>query len=240
LSWLNWLTLALCVPCFDDRALLALVPRRLRPNTPHSEPPMPLGRRVAVHGLAVVVVLLSYGPVANMLGPMQAMNRSFDPLHLVNTYGAFGSVGQVRHEVILEGTADSTPSEDAEWREYEFKCKPGDVDRRPCVVAPYHYRLDWQIWFAAMGTYRYNPWLVHFVSKLLHGDVAAANLLATNPFTSVPPKFIRAELYEYKFTDADDSTRSWWKRRRVGEYLPPLSIDDPGLQRFLHSKRWSN
>lgn len=239
LSWLNWLTLALCVPCFDDAALLRFLPRRLQARGLEDDASIPIGRRVVVYALSVVVALLSYAPIANMLGPRQAMNRSFDPLHLVNTYGAFGSVGQVRREVILEGTMDSNPST-AEWREYQFKCKPGDVRRRPCIVAPYHYRLDWQIWFAAMATYRQNPWLIHFASKLLHGDRAAADLLAFDPFPNAPPKFIRAELYEYHFTSRSDATADWWKRQRIGSYLPPLSADDPALQNFLRANNWNN
>ena len=107
------------------------------------------------YALAALVAFLSIGPVRNLLSSHQAMNRSFDPLHLVNTYGAFGSVGRERYEVILEGTSDPEPGPDTAWRAYEFPCKPGDPARRPCIIAPYHYRLDWQIWFAAMSeTYR--------------------------------------------------------------------------------------
>ncbi len=79
------------------------------------------------------------------------MNTSFDPLHLVNTYGAFGSVGQERNEIIFEGSDDAVITPESQWKAYEFKCKPGDPFRRPCVISPYHYRLDWQIWFAAMS-----------------------------------------------------------------------------------------
>src|SRR5205085_3244789 len=103
----------------------------------------------AALALAAVVAFLSIAPVTNMISAGQVMNTSFNRLNLVNTYGAFGSVGQVRNEIIFEGTDSPTPDESAEWRAYEFKVKPGDPQRRPGSITPYHYRLDWQIWFAA-------------------------------------------------------------------------------------------
>jgi hypothetical protein len=170
-----------------------------------------------------------------MLSPNQVMNSSFDRLHLVNTYGAFGSVGRVRREVILEGTDDDPAAEGARWQEYQFKCKPGDPDRRPCVIAPYQYRVDWEIWFAAMASYRQHPWLVHLVAKLLAGDAGALSLLAPGPFRDHPPRAIRAQLYEYAFTRLGDPGRAWWNRRPVGAWLPPLQLSDPQLHQFLHA-----
>jgi lipase maturation factor len=241
LSWLNWLTITLCIACFDDQALGRWLPASLRTRLHSLSSVRPSrARQVVTYALTGLVVYLSLGPVRNMMGARQAMNASFDPLHLVNTYGAFGSVGKVRHEVILQGTADQTITDSTQWVEYEFKCKPGDVLRRPCVVSPYHYRLDWQIWFAAMEDPRSNPWLVHFIYKLLTGDAGAASLLAKNPFVDRPPTFIRAELYEYHFTRFGDSSGAWWTRRRVDSYLPALSRDAPGLERFLRAYGWSH
>ena len=236
LSWLNWLTIALCIACFDDQALGRIVPKRLRARLVQRSvaPPARL-HAVAAYCLAALVIYLSVGPVLNLLGSQQIMNGSFDRLHLVNTYGAFGSVGKQRPEVIIEGTSDAAITDTTQWRPYEFKCKPGDVYRRPCVIAPYQYRLDWQIWFAAMSVYQHQPWLVRFVAKLLEGDAGALSLLANNPFADAPPHFIRAELYEYAFTRVGDPTGAWWTRKRVGPYLPPVSLDTPGLQRFLSS-----
>jgi Lipase maturation factor len=236
LSWLNWLTITLCIACFDDQALSHLVPRRLRARLARSAPAPPARlHMLAAYGLTALVLYLSAAPVLNLLGSRQVMNGSFDRLHLVNTYGAFGSVGKQRNEVILEGTSDVTVTDATQWKAYEFKCKPGDVFRRPCVVAPYHYRLDWQIWFAAMSNYQHQPWLLHFVDKLLRGDAAALSLLANNPFPDAPPHFVRAELYEYAFTPWNDRSGAWWTRKRVGTYLPPVSLDNLGLQRFLRS-----
>jgi hypothetical protein len=238
LSWLNWLTITIAIVCFDDRALLRLCPARYRGrlgelarSTPHSKP-----RRVAVYALCSIVAVLSLNPLVNLFSPAQRMNSSFDPFYLVNTYGAFGSIGRERYEIVIEGTGDDDP-EAARWTAYEFRCKPGDVARRPCVVAPYQYRIDWQMWFAAMSDYRHHPWIVHLVYKLLSGDPGAASLLGSNPFAERPPKWIRAELYRYRFTSFSNPP-DWWARTRVATYLPPLSADDPELLEFLSRHGW--
>ena len=239
LSWLNYLTIALCLPCFDDAWLRRIAPRPLKALLAREEAAARApgrGRRLAVGALTVVVVLLSAAPAANMLSSRQVMNTSYDRLHLVNTYGAFGHVGKVRREVILLGTLDEPGPGGARWREYSFHCKPGDPSRPPCVVSPYHYRLDWQIWFAAMADYRTQPWLVHLVYKLLHADPGALSLLAEDPFDGRPPRRIRADLYEYEFAPAGEE--GWWRRRRLGEYLPALSAGDPALRRVVEGFGW--
>jgi hypothetical protein len=241
LSWLNWLTLTLCVACFDDAALAHILPARLTAPSPALSSQRSSRARIAtVAALVAVVAYLSIDPVRNLLAPQQAMNASFDPFHLVNTYGAFGSIGRQRREIILEGTADETIGEGTRWKPYEFKCKPGDVDRRPCIVAPYHYRIDWQMWFAAMQDPRANPWLIHLIYELLQNDPGALSLLASNPFPARPPHFIRAELYEYAFTRCGDKGSAWWTRQRLGPYLPPLALDDPALLRFVHAYGWAD
>ncbi len=239
LSWLNYLTIALCLPCFDHAWLRRLAPRPLKALLSREEEaarPPGRGRRLAVGALTVVVVLLSAAPAANMLSSRQVMNTSYDRLNLVNTYGAFGHVGKVRREVVLLGTLDEPGPGGAVWREYPFHCKPGDPSRRPCVVSPYHHRLDWQIWFAAMADYRSQPWLVHLVYKLLHADPGALSLLAEDPFEGRPPRRIRADLYEYGF--APPGEPGWWRRRRLGEYLPALSAGDPALRRVVEGFGW--
>lgn len=235
LSFLNWLTLVVCLSCFDDgalgRALPALKRRLAGVAALRTERP----RRVATIALAIVVGVLSVNPVLNLLSPRQAMNASFDPLHLVNTYGAFGSVGRQRFEVIIEGTRSAAPKA-ADWREYEFECKPGDPLRIPCVIAPYQPRLDWQIWFAAFRGYRSAPWVVHLAYQLLEASPGPLGLLAHDPFAGKPPRYVRAELYRYWFTDWGEP--GFWHRERVASYLPPVSLDDPGLRRFLEMRGW--
>jgi len=222
LSWLNWLTLAICVACFDDDWLERVIPRRWRRPGEPAPPPTRVEHGLAV-GLAILVGVLSILPTANLLSSQQIMNSSFDRLHLVNTYGAFGSVGRVRHEVVLEGSDDGTT-----WRAYELPCKPGDPMRRPCVLAPFQLRLDWQIWFAAFQEPERQRWLFRVIGKLLDGDPRTLRLFANHPFPSRPPRLIRAEYYEYHFTRFGEP--GWWKRSRVGEYLPPIARGDEILQ----------
>src|SRR5262245_11431059 len=145
LSWLNWLTIVLAIPTLDDRWLSWL---------PIAMPPLGSAspaRRATIYVLCVIVAFLSIGPALNMLSPNQLMNYSFNPLHLVNTYGAFGSITRIRGEIVIEGTDESALTEQTTWHEYEFKGKPGDPSRIPPQVAPYHLRLDWLMWFAAMS-----------------------------------------------------------------------------------------
>jgi hypothetical protein len=166
------------------------------------------------------------------------MNTSFNPLHLVNTYGAFGSVGRERREIVFEGTDDPVITGQTRWAQYEFKGKPGDLNRRPSVVAPYQYRLDWQLWFAAMSTPEQYPWTLHFVWKLLHNDPDTLSLLAHNPFPKKPPRYIRAVLYRYEFAPPGDPSGAWWKRAPLGHWLPPLSADDLRLRQVLTAYGW--
>lgn len=241
LSFLNWLTLVLAIACFDDGALRRLAPRALRKRAASRaahDPEPSRARRAVTWTLVGVIGVLSVNPVVNMLSSRQLMNASFDPFHLVNTYGAFGSVSETRREVVLEGTHDPTPGPDTEWKAYEFPCKPGDPTRRPCLVTPYHYRLDWQMWFAALGDYRSQPWIVRLVHALLKGNETVPRLLAHDPFPERPPRHIRASLYRYELTGPDSAGDAWWTRERVGTYLQPLSLGDPGLRRFLRRHGW--
>jgi len=238
LSFLNWLTLVPVIACFDDRFLSRLVPRAWwqrflqRPR----ETIAARSQRVVAVVLATCVAALSIAPVTNLLSNEQVMNTSYEPFELVNSYGAFGSVSKVRYEIVFEGTLADAPTEDAEWRSYEFKCKPGDPGRRPCFLSPYHLRLDWLIWFAAMSSPNQAPWTVHLAWKLLHNDPGALSLLGNNPFPATPPRFLRAQLYRYQFAPLRE--RAWWTRTLVGPWLPALSSEDPRLREFLESYGW--
>jgi hypothetical protein len=186
--------------------------------------------------LAALVLLLSIPTVMNLVGARQLMNYSFDPLDLVNTYGAFGTVGRERDEIVFEGTEDAVITGETKWKEYEFVAKPGDPNRRPAFIAPYQPRIDWQIWFAAMSTPAEYPWTFHFVWKLLHNDKNTLSLLANNPFPDAPPKYVRARLYRYQFTPLGE--KGWWKRELIGEWLPALSADNEQLRQLLAAKAW--
>jgi hypothetical protein len=246
LSFLNWLTIVPAIACFDDTAFASVLGRwaswrkRLLDRFEKLRPSLAQTRATKV--LAVVVAVLSVGPVMNLASCNQSMNRSFDPLDIVNTYGAFGSVDRERYEVILEGTADAVPDPTTRWEEYELPCMPGDPKRRPCIITPYHYRLDWQMWFVGNGAARGEPiedepWLIHLVWQLLQGETTPKSLFARDPFPAEPPRWVRAGLWKYRFTRSREDG-AWWTREYVDEYLRPLSLDDPGLREYVRAYGW--
>jgi Lipase maturation factor len=220
-AWLNVLTIVLAFAAFDDQQLGLVLPVR---HGDLAAPPLWFDGAVLLYTAAVVV--LSYWPVRNMLSSGQVMNASFNPLHLVNTYGLFGRITRQRDEVVIEGTDAAEPTSATVWKEYEFKAKPGDPTRRPPQVAPYHLRLDWLMWFAALAPPLMHPWIVRLAGKLLVNDAPTLRLLRSNPFPDKPPTFVRASLYQYRFTTWRErkETGAWWARARVGEYLPPLCL----------------
>jgi hypothetical protein len=220
LSWLNWLTLTLCIPTLDARFLswLPLMPPALdEPSLVH---------RGAIYGLAAIVAVLSVAPTLNMLSASQIMNTSFEPFHVVNTYGAFGSITRTRYEIVIEGTDDEKLTSTTTWREYEFKGKPGNPRRRAPQIAPYHLRLDWLMWFEAFSPRPQNEWFIALLQRLLQGDPRTLSLLATNPFPEGAPRFLRARYYRYRFTDPDERRRTghWWNRELAGEYVPAITL----------------
>jgi hypothetical protein len=243
LSFLNWLTLVPVLACFDDTAFVRLLPQRIGRSLLVRFEGLLASRTQArmANGFAVVVALLSVGPVANLASCDQAMNRPFDPLDLVNTYGAFGTVDRARYEVALEGTRAETPDA-GPWLEYELPCMPGDVRRRPCTISPYHYRLDWQMWFVGNGAARgerveNEPWLVHLVWQLLDGEPTPKPLLFRDPFPVDPPRWIRAGIWRYRFSTSRQGG-AWWTRERVGEFLPPVSLEHPGIREYVSGYHW--
>jgi hypothetical protein len=152
----------------------------------------------------------------------------------VNTYGAFGSVGDVRREIVFEGTQDDLITDQTQWKEYEFPFKPGDPMRTPPVITPYYGRLDWQIWFAAMASPQEYPWTLNFVWKLLHNDPGTLSLLANNPFPDSPPHYVRARLYKYEFAPLGE--KQWWNRTLIGDWLPALDTSD--LEDVVRAQPW--
>ncbi|XP_050630666.1 lipase maturation factor 1 [Macaca thibetana thibetana] len=254
LSFLNWLTMVPSLACFDDATLGFLFPSgpgslkdrvlQMQREIRGARPKPRFGsvvRRAANVSLGILLAWLSVPVVLNLLSSRQVMNTHFNSLHIVNTYGAFGSITKERTEVILQGTASPNASApDAVWEDYEFKCKPGDPSRRPCLISPYHYRLDWLMWFAAFQTYEHNDWILHLAGKLLASDAEALSLLAHNPFASrPPPRWVRGEHYRYKFSRPGGrhaAEGKWWVRKRIGAYFPPLSLEE--LRPYFRDRGW--
>jgi hypothetical protein len=222
-SWLNALTITIALPTLGDRVWTTLLPSTAPPVA--DPPAWHVGLVVA---LAVLVAVLSVRPVQNLLSPAQRMNAAHDPLRLVNSYGAFGSITRTRYEIVVEGTDAADLGTDVAWREYGFRGKPGDPRRRPPQVAPYHLRLDWLLWFAALSPGYARGWFEPFIARLLANDPATLRLLRHNPFPDRPPTYVRARLYEYRFTTRDErrATGAWWHRELAGSYLRPVRASD--------------
>jgi len=185
-------------------------------------------RTVGVGALAAILLLVSGAEtVARLFGrqslprPLLDLLELVSPLRTINSYGLFAAMTTTRPEIIVEGSNDRRT-----WLPYEFKWKPGDLQRRPAFVAPHQPRLDWQMWFAALGDYRGNPWFMNFLARLLRGSPQVLGLLERNPFPEKPPRYVRAVLYEYHFTGLAErrATGEWWRRERKGLYCPEVSL----------------
>lgn len=229
-AFFNVLTVALCLFLLDDQLLRGVFPQRLAEQiTAICNPQWPVVHRVVSRVLVTLVLFVSG---FQMLGaflqfhwaPAETLISAVSPFEIVNTYGLFAVMTTSRLEIVVEGSNDG-----ATWLPYEFKYKPGDLARRPSWVQPHQPRLDWQMWFAALGDYRSDPWTVQFMARLLAGSPDVLRLLGKNPFPGAPPHFVRAMLYEYRFTIPAERRASgnWWKRELKGSYLPPLSLRDP-------------
>jgi lipase maturation factor 1 len=217
-TFFNLLTIALCVFLFDDRALerFHLRARQLRT------------RMAAVTVVALLVLALTTSELHQMFfdAPFDSENalvRFAGPFQIANTYGLFASMTTTRPEIVVQGSNDGVT-----WLDYEFPYKPGDRRQPPHWVAPYQPRLDWQMWFAALSDYRATPWLVNFMVRLLQGSPDVLALLARNPFPGTPPKYVRAPLFDYSFTNFETrrATGDWWTRSPRGLYFPQISLDD--------------
>jgi Lipase maturation factor len=223
-AWLNWVTIVLAASVIDTSTIASTLGIAPPADVPATQP---LWYAVLVVAFTALVVVLSWRPAKNLVSRRQRMNSSFDPLHMVNTYGAFGSINRTREEVVLEGATLADPDETG-WKEYEFRGKPGDVRRLPRQWSPYHLRLDWLMWFASISPSYALPWLIPLCHGLLTNEPSIVRLLRTNPFPDTPPFYVRATLYRYRFSTARElvSQRVWWQRDRIGEYLAPLSVDE--------------
>ncbi|XP_061910947.1 lipase maturation factor 1 isoform X1 [Entelurus aequoreus] len=254
LSFLNWLTIVPSLACFDDASLGFLFCSRggamktvleIQKEDKNGQTLKPTKgmriRQVFNVSLGILIGCLSVPVLMNLLSPRQVMNTSFDPLRIVNTYGAFGSITKERTEVIFQGTLSEDPKDPkAVWEEYQFLCKPGDVYRRPCLISPYHYRLDWLMWFAAFQTYEQSEWIIHIAGRLLANDSTVLSLLDHNPYKDGGvPRWVRGEHFKYKFSQPGSARAAegkWWLRKRIGAYFPPLDLE--GLRGYFQSRNW--
>ncbi|MDE0322487.1 MAG: lipase maturation factor family protein [Candidatus Poribacteria bacterium] len=220
----NLLTIVLCLLLIDDVMWKALLPKRLMPTIHTIEKPPRQYRRIGIAVAAVLLFLLSsirFG--GQLFREAQLPDVAWiAPFRSVNTYGLFADMTESRPEIIVEGSNDRIT-----WQAYQFRWKPGDLTVPPKWVAPHQPRLDWQMWFAALqGSYRNTPWFLNFMGALLQGKSEVLRLLAENPFPESPPRYVRATLYDYRFTDLTTkrSEGTWWSREWKRIYCPAISL----------------
>ena len=201
-AYFNWLTIALCLWLFIEPANRKITWRQAALAVP-------------IGGLGLLTILATIG--VSLPEPALRLMAQVEPLRIVNGYGLFAVMTTTRPEIIVEGSNDGQ-----NWQAYEFPYKPGDLRRAPPIVAPHQPRLDWQMWFAALGTVQQNRWFVSFVEKLLRAEPAVLRLLAWDPFHGSPPRYIRARLFQYHFTRFGEP--GWWRREESGVYLGVVSL----------------
>jgi hypothetical protein len=218
-GFFNVLAVVLCLALVEDRDW-----SRIHPDTRPAEPALQgWWRRVPVGVAGTVIVVVTTmqgldrtGVTVVFPAPLETLRQWVDPFHSMNAYGLFAVMTTQRPEILVEG------SEEGEvWVPYAFRWKPGDVDRLPRFTTPHMPRLDWQMWFAALaGDCRSQRWFLAFEQRLLEGSSDVLGLLKGNPFTSRPPRFIRARLRQYHFTGP--GAKAWWQWDENGLYCPPM------------------
>ena len=221
-TFFNLLTMSLCLLLFDDRDFSWL---RLRARAARTS-------RIAVWAVAIGILAISISELEETFfdvspEPASALVQFTAPFSIANTYGLFASMTVTRPEIIVQGSNDGVT-----WLDYQFRYKPANLKQAPHQVAPYQPRLDWQMWFAALSDYRASPWFTNFMVRLLQGSPEVLRLLGKNPFPNTPPKYVRAELFDYKFTDFAERRRTgdWWSRTPQGLYFPQISLKDLQLR----------
>ena len=227
-NFFNVLSMTMCIFLFDDAALGRLLPRRI---TAWAQARAPHPGRVATAVAAVLALVvvpvgvnrISQAVMRTDLPVLGALSRAVSPLFIVNAYGLFAVMTTARPEIVIEGSADGQT-----WVEYGFTYKPGSLTRAPFWNVPHQPRLDWQMWFAALGDAQANPWFQNFVFRLLQGSPPVLALLESNPFPDRPPRYVRAKLYQYRFADSRThaATGQWWTREFERPYFPSVSLAD--------------
>ncbi len=222
-GFFNLLAVSLCLLMLDD----GFFPRRWRENLAvGAGGDGPRWWPWALVPVGAVSLTVSAIQLSRMFGlrvawpePVVAIYSAQSPFRICNSYGLFAVMTTRRHEIVVEGSDDGK-----NWRAYGFKWKPGPTDRRPRFTGPHMPRLDWQMWFAALGQLENNPWFGNFLVRLLEGSPDGLKLMAENPFPGQPPRYVRAVLYDYHFTRIGEVPGQWWHREKLGLYCPPVSL----------------
>ena len=220
-GFFNLLTIVLCLPLLDDAAFG-------RPVVASGGDHRRTWPRWFLWPATALILCLSTLQMAATLGldvrhagPLLRLQQWLGPLHLSSSYGLFATMTTTRPEIVLEGSRDGV-----EWRTYRFRYKPTELDRRPVFAGPHMPRLDWQMWFAALRGFERARWFHAFARRLLEGSAPVLGLLAEDPFgDGPPPRYLRAHLYEYRFSHGEARRRGqWWERTLLRPYSPVLSL----------------
>lgn len=232
LAFINLQTIVLALIAFDDRTWEFITSLKIKARIKLLNDHPSSRFRIAVMSLVIVGTgVLSVKPIQNLLSPQQRMNQSYNPYHVGNSYGLFGSITRRRLEVVLSGSTDNKPTTWSVWKEYDFHCKPSDPLKKPCWITPYHLRLDWQMWFLAMRPRVQEVWVMRLLEKALLNHPDLEKLWIRNPFKDgEPPQFVKLDLYHYEWWEPDDEEMSrevntpWWRRKLIRTYLSPVNL----------------
>jgi hypothetical protein len=229
-TFFNWLTIALCLLLVDDRIYRRILPRFItsriveEPQVQHILP-VRLNAIFAVFMfvMSLFIVLAQLALVRPMPQPLRTIQREIAPFRLINTYGLFAIMTTARPQIIIEGSYDGET-----WQAYELRWQPQELGKAPPIVAPHQPRLDWQLWFAALGNINSNEWFVAFIRRLQEGSPDVLRLLKSSPFPpDNPPTYIRAQVYNYTFSTPDQKrdTGDWWQREYQYDYMPVVNFE---------------
>jgi predicted DCC family thiol-disulfide oxidoreductase YuxK len=229
-NFFNLETMLLCLVLFDDAAIKKILPNAWLRRIPQDLPRVARRKFISFAAYSFIFITVSASLVEFELrfvghelpSPLVWMTNAIAPLRFVNVYGPFAVITKPRYEIIIEGSDD-----DVNWREYGFKYKPGDVNRKLSWIIPHQPRIDWQMWFAALGSAQDNPWFERLMLRILQNSPDVMPLLGENPFPEHAPKYLRANLYEYHFTTPAERTQTGaiWTRERVGMFMPEMQLN---------------
>jgi hypothetical protein len=229
-AFLNYLVLFLGVLLLSDPAMSALfrVPRSspapedaTAPDDQSRAADVPPRRSTFLARYVVAVILVLHGLTTTFMFFMPSFPTAalLSPFRIANSYGLFAVMTRARYEIEFQGTLDGRS-----WVAYPFRFKPQDPRKAPGIYAPYQPRFDWNLWFASLGSWQGDPWVVNVEQRLLEGEPSVLRLFAADPFHGRKPVAVRSMLWQYWFTTRAErqATGAWWKRELIGEYAPAV------------------
>jgi lipase maturation factor 1 len=251
-AFLNYLVLVLGILLLDDKFLARFRPKHLRrgaPAAPSDTTPLVTPQRREVGWQSSVrlwveafwlswIFYATMALLAFMVYPRAPFPRYpvrlLEPFRIANDFGLFAVMTRERYEIEFQGSRDGQT-----WTPYPFRCKPQDIHAAPRIYAPYQPRFDWNLWFASLGNWRENTFVLQVEKRLLAGEPDVLALFAGNPFPGQPPQQVRAVLWQYWFSDWNDKRQqnAWWRREQIGLYAPTLEREADGKLLIL---AWPN